>query len=1743
MLGFRTRFPIMKPDTRPNRSLFRITGQSLAALALGSLIPFVPPAQAADFTADNLIVERMGDGTAALGSGATAVSLVEYSPTGTEAQVINLPTTGADRLTDAGSSTSNGYLGSQGAYLAVPGYNVDAGTASVANANSKVTSIFGVNGSVTTRTLHPADATIFGGSNYRSAWPVDSNKFYAAGTGSTTTGGVWYYDGSAFSQLLSGNIRIVGIYAGQLYYSTGSGTQGIYKVGTGTPTSTAAPSLFQASTSPYGFVIFDTDNDTQPDILFIADDGTGAAAGLRRFDWNSGSSIWVETYSRRLVAATGLLTTATSSVISVRGLTGSYSGGTATLYATTTETSNNRLVKIVDDGTTTPTTFTTLAQAGANRAFRGVAFAPVSANAPPNIGTEPLSQTIQSGTTAGLVVAASGTEPFTFQWYQGASGDTSTPVGTNSPNFVTPSLTMTTSYWVRVTNAHGSDDSATAVITVTTLPVVLSTVPANAAANVPVDAVITVNFSKSVNLSASAITVVDAMSNPVAFTGLPIEGVESVEITPVDDLAYNETYTVTVVAAQVEDEDMNAMAENHVFTFTTEPMVAPAFTTHPAATTNIASGGQATLNVVATGKPAPSIQWYQGATGDTSTPLSGENGTSFTTPALTASTQYWARATNPLSSASSNTANVNVVSPDLVVELSAPGSVGVGENITFTLRARNTGLVSATNVSVVFYLPSGLAYLSDDPGAGNGFTSSYPPGAVQFAGGMLGANETAVLTVTASHSGAGIYTLPAGSAVIDPASIVSESNETNNDSAEISTSVLAVLGSTPVPGDVIFNEYMSDNDSNGNDFIELLVLTDGVDLRGLRISDNELITSSGVQTLNTNEAVYVLGTDPYLANVPAGVTIAIWALATGVTTDTVADPFASDWSMTLCPGTGVTATTDGLGGSLNLGLAAGGEALYLYLPGPDGSSAGDDNIYLDFVSFESDGGEAPAGLVDINLPSIADNAYYTGNTAAGNDLAANWTRYDGAPNASTTAGEANPGQDLSGLRIVPTAGSIAFVSATFTVNQGDLVANISLERTGGTLPTSVTLSTADGMASISPPFSPALAGTDYEALTTLVEFALDETVKVVPVTLTPRSGTKIPNLQFDAALSAPAGGATLGATDTASVRILTADVTAPKITVKTPAAPRAPATSLVTSVQWPYQLSGTAGDALGIDRVEITVNGGAPILATLGASSKPTSVPFTAAIEPDEGINTVVFTAYDLKGNSTSLTRVIDFSRRYELALARTLSGSPDTSAGSIALYATPKADATAPAPKYDAAQTLSVLPGTSILLQAKPLSGFVFSHWSGAPAGAMIHGDRLSFVMPASNVPAITAHFLPNPFLGLGDKPVFYGLLTPESGTALGNTTFGFLTGALTTGKGGFSGKILLDGKTTGFAAVVFGNGSVWFNVAGALLDTLVFDGGKELSLTFASGKLEAVLVNGSDGSSGDIFPAIYSKTSTLAGSPLLNRPAKAGDPVNQGYYTVVLESKAQTPPRDSDTYPQGDGYTSLTLAVDGTFKFAGVLADKTKVTGASALVAGHTSPVFAQLLTPGAATKNATFGGVLAFDTAPADTDVSGQDLVWIRPAVTETATLATQLYTDGWPEGITVDAFGALFATSDIESSLGLGSPSPIGNSSFVFSGGKLAANLEKVVNIAVNTTTPAITGDKSIKAMISAKTGIFTGAFTPNWLPLDTKQPAHAGILLLKGANKGGYGHFISNIPGDTNPASGAVSLGVPLHTLP
>ena len=445
------------------------------------------------------------------------------------------------------------------------------------------------------------------------------------------------------------------------------------------------------------------------------------------------------------------------------------------------------------------------------------------------------------------------------------------------------------------------------------------------------------------------------------------------------------------------------------------------------------------------------------------------------------------------------------------------------------------------------------------------------------------------------------------------------------------------------------------------------------------------------------------------------------------------------------------------------------------------------------------------------------------------------------------------------------------------------------------------------------------------------------------------------------------------------------------------------------------------------------------------------------------------------------------------------------------------------------------------VTLTALPRLGYAFTGWSGLPSGATTSANSASFPMPTSDLD-VTADFATasSVFSGpVGSGATFHGLIRPESGTPTANSTVGFLSGTLTIPTGGFVGSVLMDGVTQPINATFHGNGSCVFNVGRTRLNELAF-GGKVLTLRMnsAGATITAQVTSGGMTSSGLARRAVYSSTNPVPAT-LLNASATSG------LATVAFPAKEQIPSRPTASYPQGDGFATATLSNLGVVTLTATLADNTTFTATSALVEGNECPVFGQILTPGSATqRGGSFSGTLKFDSSLVDSDLTGSGLLWIRPALTQltgttAAALATQLYTDGWPAGLTIDALGTLYnRTLSVQSSLDLGAANIVtGNGKLESADGKLPTPVIKTnFNITGNTVAKIPIADPSFTLTVNATTGSFSGTFRPTWT--SPTLPTFRGIILQKGANRGGFGFFLSNIPADLDPESGGVTLSKP-----
>ena len=370
----------------------------------------------------------------------------------------------------------------------------------------------------------------------------------------------------------------------------------------------------------------------------------------------------------------------------------------------------------------------------------------------------------------------------------------------------------------------------------------------------------------------------------------------------------------------------------------------------------------------------------------------------------------------------------------------------------------------------------------------------------------------------------------------------------------------------------------------------------------------------------------------------------------------------------------------------------------------------------------------------------------------------------------------------------------------------------------------------------------------------------------------------------------------------------------------------------------------------------------------------------------------------------------------------------------------------------------------------------------------------------------------------------IYDAVLLPAGTPGLDN--FGLVT-LTARDSGAFSGRAYLGGTSFSFSGFLANDGSARFNkVLGATIEFRVGRGTAARSLGFL-----ALNVSGVDGLGGNLSSAASGGTvlarfqgkkapyhkRNLVPVGLLNQPI-TGTPT-KGIYNAGFPSKVQNPVISTSLYPQGDGYASLTLANSGGVSLSGYLADGRKYTASGRLRSDGSVALFTRLYR-----NKGGFAGELAFSDL-GDSDVSGTNLLWIRPALP-----TSRLYPSGWTTGVRVDAMGTKYALpASLDFGQGL-ADAFIGNARLVFTDGLLANPQTHAVSIDPMTgrvvKIPATNPNYSLS--LDVRSGVFSGPF----LHTDATRAGFRGILLNKGANRGGFGYFLSNGPVS---GSGGVSI--------
>ena len=297
---------------------------------------------------------------------------------------------------------------------------------------------------------------------------------------------------------------------------------------------------------------------------------------------------------------------------------------------------------------------------------------------PPTITSQPQSVSIIN-TAANLNVSATGDPPLQYQWFIGATGNTSQPIPNANAALLTVQPAVTTNYWVRVTNGCGSANSATATVTVNGCPAV--TINSTSLSTLIIE-------GKSTTLTADA-TGGSGLTFQW-FTGSP--GVTTNPIGTGGSLTVHPLVTTSYWVRVTNN--CGGFADSDVIVVTVQPCKAPTINIQPTGG-DVESGTSVSLFVGDTGTKPENYQWFEGAEGDMSNPLPNALFASFTTQALFTSTSFWVRITNDCGTAQSHAAQLNVVATcraPAIVSQPQDQEVSGGSTATLTVAATGTSL-------------------------------------------------------------------------------------------------------------------------------------------------------------------------------------------------------------------------------------------------------------------------------------------------------------------------------------------------------------------------------------------------------------------------------------------------------------------------------------------------------------------------------------------------------------------------------------------------------------------------------------------------------------------------------------------------------------------------------------------------------------------------------------------------------------------------------------------------------------------------------------------------------------------------------------------------------------------------------------------------------------------------------------------------------------------------------------------
>lgn len=210
----------------------------------------------------------------------------------------------------------------------------------------------------------------------------------------------------------------------------------------------------------------------------------------------------------------------------------------------------------------------------------------------------------------------------TYQWYQGASGDRSAPVGgATAPAIVFPAVPDTRTYWVAVSNRAGS--VASAAVTVSGITTVAPVFVANPASQTTMETGAVTFAASAQGVPAPALrwqvrTAASAawsdLSDGVAATGGGYSGVSTPSLRVSGTTVAMSGYQYRCVASNTSLADV---ASNAAVLIVSPFQSAPSFAGGQPESQKASASGHASFMVTVGGTPAPALRWQVSTDGGT----------------------------------------------------------------------------------------------------------------------------------------------------------------------------------------------------------------------------------------------------------------------------------------------------------------------------------------------------------------------------------------------------------------------------------------------------------------------------------------------------------------------------------------------------------------------------------------------------------------------------------------------------------------------------------------------------------------------------------------------------------------------------------------------------------------------------------------------------------------------------------------------------------------------------------------------------------------------------------------------------------------------------------------------------------------------------------------------------------------------------------------------------------------------